>query len=67
MPTRARERFGSASKARSAGQLVGCRCTVYDPGFCLVMLQYSVSEALYGIDGDNGPYSALSTTTKLSS
>jgi hypothetical protein len=26
--------------------------------FVLVLLQYSVAEALYGIDGDNGPFSA---------
>ncbi len=30
-------------------------CTTF--AFCLVLLQYGVSEALYGIDGDNGPYS----------
>jgi len=30
-------------------------CTVF--AFVLVLLQYSVSESLYGIDGDNGPYS----------
>jgi len=31
-------------------------CTVF--AFVLVLLQYGVSEALYGIDGDNGPFSA---------
>jgi hypothetical protein len=30
-------------------------CTIF--AFVLVLLQYSVSEALYGIDGDNGPFS----------
>jgi len=35
--------------------LVGALCTAF--AFCLVLLQYSVSEALYGIDGTNGPYS----------
>lgn len=30
-------------------------CTVF--AFVLVLLQYSVSEALYGIDGDDGPFS----------
>lgn len=29
--------------------------------FFLVLLQYSVSESLYGIDGDNGPYSEFVT------
>src|SRR5690242_15095318 len=43
--------------------LAGALCTIL--AFCMVLLQYSVSEALYGIDGDNGPYSALSTATKL--
>ena len=35
--------------------LAGALCTVF--AFCLVLLQYGVSEALYGIDGTNGPYS----------
>jgi len=30
-------------------------CTVF--AFILVLLQYGVSEALYGVDGDNGPFS----------
>jgi hypothetical protein len=30
-------------------------CTAF--AFCLVLLQYGVSEALYGVNGDNGPYS----------
>jgi hypothetical protein len=30
-------------------------CTAF--AFSLVLLQYGVSEALYGIDGTNGPYS----------
>ena len=37
-------------------------CTVF--AFLLVLLQYGVSEALYGIDGDNGPYSEQSSTVK---
>ena len=35
--------------------LAGALCTAF--AFCLVLLQYGVSEALYGIDGTNGPYS----------
>ena len=35
--------------------LAGVVCTGF--AFCLVLLQYGVSEALYGIDGTNGPYS----------
>ena len=35
--------------------LAGVACTVF--AFGLVLLQYGVSEALYGIDGINGPYS----------
>ena len=35
--------------------LAGALCTGF--AFCLVLLQYGVSEALYGIDGTNGPYS----------
>jgi hypothetical protein len=35
--------------------LAGAVCTIF--AFCLVLLQYGVSEALYGIDGTNGPYS----------
>jgi hypothetical protein len=35
--------------------LAGVLCTAF--AFCLVLLQYGVSEALYGIDGTNGPYS----------
>ena len=31
-------------------------CTVF--AFVLVLLQYRVSESLYGIDGDDGPYSS---------
>ena len=30
-------------------------CTIF--AFALVLLQYSVSEALYGINGNNGPFS----------
>ena len=35
--------------------VAGLLCTVF--AFCRVLLQYGVSEALYGIDGTNGPYS----------
>jgi hypothetical protein len=31
-------------------------CTIF--AFSLVILQYAVSEALYGIDGENGPFSS---------
>jgi hypothetical protein len=34
--------------------VAGALCTVF--AFFLVLLQYTVSESLYGIDGDNGPY-----------
>ena len=37
--------------------VAGALCTVL--AFFLVLLQYGVSEALYGIDGDDGPYSSL--------
>ena len=46
---------------RKRGQIVrrwyiaGILCTGF--AFCLVLLQYGVSEALYGVDGTNGPYS----------
>jgi hypothetical protein len=45
--------------------VVGLICTAF--AFFLVLLQYSVSESLYGIDGDNGPYSCISlvSTPKL--
>ncbi len=36
-------------------------CTAF--AFFLVLLQYSVFEALYGIDGEGGPYSNSSTTS----
>jgi hypothetical protein len=35
--------------------LAGILCTGF--ASCLVLLQYGVSEALYGVDGTNGPYS----------
>jgi hypothetical protein len=35
-------------------------CTVF--AFFLVLLQYHVSESLYGINGDDGPYSRPSTS-----
>ena len=34
--------------------VAGILCTA--SAFCLVLLQYGVSEALYGIDGTNGPF-----------
>ena len=40
--------------------VAGLICTVF--AVVLVLLQYGVSEALYGIDGD-GPYSALQNTS----
>jgi hypothetical protein len=48
---------------RSSGLLrtwyvAGVICTAF--AFFLVLLQYSVSESLYGIDGENGPYSSIS-------
>ena len=39
------------------GYVAGSRCTVL--AFFLILLQYNVSEALYGNDGDNGPCSQL--------
>jgi hypothetical protein len=39
--------------------VAGALCTVF--AFFLVLLQYTVSESLYGIDGDNGPYSDVVT------
>jgi hypothetical protein len=45
--------------------VAGALCTVL--AFCLVLLQYGVSEALYGIDGDNGPYSSRVAQTHLES
>jgi hypothetical protein len=35
--------------------VAGLACTLF--AFSLVLLQYGVSEALYGIDGTQGPYS----------
>jgi hypothetical protein len=39
----------------STWYIAGALCTVL--AFILVLLQYDVSESLYGIDGDDGPYS----------
>lgn len=36
-------------------------CTMF--AFFLVLLQYGVAEALYGIDGENGPYSERPNST----
>ena len=44
--------------------VAGLICTAF--AFFLVLLQYSVSESLYGIDGDNGPYSSSSAPLKYS-
>ena len=43
--------------------VAGALCTVF--AFFLVLLQYSVSESLYGIDGENGPYSNVLKRTML--
>ena len=45
--------------------VAGLICTVF--AFVLILLQYGVSEALYGIDGDDGPYSAVQNTSLSSS
>jgi hypothetical protein len=37
--------------------IAGVLCTIF--AFFLVLLQYGVSESLYGIDGENGPYSRV--------
>jgi hypothetical protein len=37
--------------------VAGAICTAF--AFFLVLLQYTVSESLFGIDGENGPYSEL--------
>ena len=37
--------------------VAGALCTVF--AFILVLLQYTVSESLYGIDGKDGPYSEI--------
>ena len=39
----------------------GFICTVF--AFILVLLQYTVSESLYGIDGKGGPYSSAPRTS----
>jgi len=39
-------------------------CAVF--AFFLVLVQYSVSEALFGIDGENGPYSQIVTRPSTS-
>jgi len=41
----------------STWYVAGTLCTVL--AFLAALLQYDVSESLYGIDGDNGPYSFL--------
>jgi hypothetical protein len=38
-------------------------CTGF--AFCLVLLQYTVSESLYGIDGEGGPYSSSPRDTPI--
>ena len=52
-----RRRGGSIAKWYLAPIL----CTVF--AFSLVLLQYGVSEALYGINGDDGPYSGQHGTS----
>jgi hypothetical protein len=39
--------------------VAGAICTAF--AFFLVLLQYTVSESLFGIDGENGPYSMIVT------
>jgi hypothetical protein len=39
--------------------VAGAICTAF--AFFLVLLQYTVSESLFGIDGENGPYSQIVT------
>jgi hypothetical protein len=39
--------------------VAGTICTAF--AFFLVLLQYTVSESLFGIDGENGPYSQVVT------
>ena len=52
-----RRRGGSIAKWYLAPIL----CTAF--AFSLVLLQYGVSEALYGINGDDGPYSGQHGTS----
>ena len=40
--------------------IAGILCTAF--AFFLVLLQYTVSESLYGIDGEGGPYSSTPHT-----
>ncbi len=55
-----RPRRGFSSKWYVATVL----CTVF--AFFLVLLQYGVSEALYGVDGENGPYNKSPNSTVTS-
>ena len=50
------------TRARMSGQwyTAGFLCTVF--AFILVLLQYTVSELLFGIDGEGGPYSSAPRT-----
>ncbi len=51
------------TRPQKSGQwyVAGFLCTVF--AFILVLLQYTVSESLYGIDGEGGPYSSAPHTT----
>jgi hypothetical protein len=46
----------NGTRMRSLWYIAGFLCTVF--AFILVLLQYTVSESLYGIDGEGGPYSS---------
>lgn len=46
----------TGTSMRSHWYTAGFLCTVF--AFLLVLLQYTVSESLYGIDGEGGPYSS---------
>jgi hypothetical protein len=47
--------LGGRAPLVSRWYFAGAICTIF--AVFLVLLQYSVSEALFGIDGTNGPYS----------
>ena len=47
-------------KAYCKWYIAGILCTAF--AFFLVLLQYTVSESLYGIDGEGGPYSSIPHT-----
>jgi hypothetical protein len=49
------------SRMRGQWYTAAFLCTAF--AFILVLLQYTVSESLYGIDGEGGPYSSATDTT----